>query len=169
MTILDKLQITTPANLADAISGEAYNVPRQASGGTGLTWKLESGLLPDGLSLSSSGVISGTPGAISGSTMRNANISVTDSNSRFIFKSFTIVWRQGIIIQTPANGNPSWVVGSPVSQFPSDNFTVSGGTPPYQWSATGLPTGVMMNASTGILSGIPTQGGRFPPPITPTD
>src|SRR6185436_5238529 len=38
-------------------------------------------------------------------------------------------------------------------------FTASGGTAPYTWSATGLPTGVTLNTSTGVLSGtFPTAG-----------
>ena len=30
------------------------------------------------------------------------------------------------------------------------------GLPPYQWSASGLPTGLSIGAMTGIISGTPT-------------
>jgi len=36
-------------------------------------------------------------------------------------------------------------------------MTATGGTPPYTWSATGLPTGLSINSSTGLISG-PTGG-----------
>ncbi|GAA3873333.1 hypothetical protein GCM10022243_43110 [Saccharothrix violaceirubra] len=36
-------------------------------------------------------------------------------------------------------------------------MTATGGTAPYTWSATGLPTGVTINAGTGLVSGTPTQ------------
>ncbi|MBM7775529.1 subtilisin family serine protease [Actinokineospora baliensis] len=36
-------------------------------------------------------------------------------------------------------------------------MTATGGTAPYTWSATGLPTGTGINATTGLISGTPTQ------------
>ncbi|GLW90641.1 S8 family serine peptidase [Actinokineospora globicatena] len=36
-------------------------------------------------------------------------------------------------------------------------MTAIGGTAPYTWSATGLPTGTGINAGTGLISGTPTQ------------
>lgn len=48
--------------------------------------------------------------------------------------------------------------------------TATGGTPPYTWSATGLPTGVSINPSTGEISGNPSVNGTFSPvTVTVTD
>ena len=50
------------SSLPQGREGEQYVVALQASGGTGdVTWELLEGRLPNGLSLSSSGIISGTP------------------------------------------------------------------------------------------------------------
>ena len=40
-------------------------------------------------------------------------------------------------------------------------MSASGGTPPYTWSATGLPTGPDHLASTGLITGTPTTAGTY--------
>lgn len=35
----------------------------------------------------------------------------------------------------------------------SHQFTATGGTAPYTWTAGGLPSGITINASTGVISG----------------
>jgi hypothetical protein len=52
----------------------------------------------------------------------------------------------------------------------STTFTATGGafTPPYTWSATGLPDGLGVSAD-GILSGNPTETGTFIFTLTLTD
>lgn len=60
-----------------------------------------------------------------------------------------------------------------VSAFVSSEYnatiTVSGGTAPFTWGATGLPTGLTIDATTGIISGTPTIEGTFPINILVTD
>jgi len=48
-------------------------------------------------------------------------------------------------------------------------MTATGGTTPYTWSATALPTGTSINASTGLISGRTTQTGWWPVVVTARD
>ncbi len=51
------------------------------------------------------------------------------------------------------------------------NFTASAenGTTPYQWSAEGLPNGLLINGDTGQITGTPTGRGSFDVTLTVTD
>jgi len=59
------------------------------------------------------------------------------------------------------------VVGTPYSAM----LTATGGQPPYQWSIVAglLPTGLLLDANTGALSGSPTQAGTFDFSVRGTD
>lgn len=53
--------------------------------------------------------------------------------------------------------------------YTATTMSATGGATPYTWSATGLPTGLSINASTGVISGTPTTTGLFSPIITVKD
>src|SRR5580698_5538279 len=82
----DTLSITT-TQLPSGQVGVAYKVTLGASGGTTpYKWAVSSGSLPTGLTLSSGGVISGTPSVSETSTF---NVTVTDSESKAQNKTVT--------------------------------------------------------------------------------
>ena len=70
-------------------------------------------------------------------------------------------------------GSPS--VTSPGNQTTTVNtaanlqMQASGGTTPFNWSASGLPTGLSINSSTGLISGTPTSVGSSNVTVTVTD
>jgi hypothetical protein len=77
----ETLMQISPANLPNAVKGVLYSESLSASGGTpSYTWSLESGsaALPSGLTLSSGGVISGTP--TQSGTFDDIAVKLTDSS-----------------------------------------------------------------------------------------
>jgi beta-glucanase (GH16 family) len=73
----------TTTSLSDGTTGTTYSQTLSATGDTPLTWSIFSGTLPDGLTLSPSGVISGTPSTVGTSifTVKAANINGYDTQS----------------------------------------------------------------------------------------
>lgn len=69
----------------------------------------------------------------------------------------------GVAVANP--GAQTGTVGTPVTL----NSTATGGTPPYTWSATGLPAGLSVGASTGQITGTPTTAGSTTVTLTATD
>jgi prepilin-type N-terminal cleavage/methylation domain-containing protein len=118
------------------------------------SWSITSGTLPLGLALNSStGVVSGEPfDAVNNSRVI---ISVTDANgvkaSQEHLYSFT----------APALLSPSTqnIVGQASFPITPTTVTATGFVEPYSWDVTSgtLPAGLTLNASTGVVSGTPTQ------------
>ncbi len=59
-------------------------------------------------------------------------------------------------------GNQTSTVGTAVTL----NNSATGGTPPYTWSATGLPPGLSINSGTGQITGTPTTAGTYSTTVT---
>lgn len=79
--------------------GEPYAAQLEATGGTGAyTWSVTDGALPDGLTLSSSGAISGTPTMLGSSTL---TVRVTDEAAATHSRALTVVIAQ---IEKLSNG-----------------------------------------------------------------
>ena len=87
----------------------------------------------------------------------------TGSPNRLLNIDFLNVPSPVVTVANP--GNQASTVGTPVSLANS----ASGGTAPYSWSATGLPAGLSINASTGTISGTPTTAGTSSVTVTATD
>jgi len=156
------ITVTNPA-VSTGTAGTPFSQSFTQSGAVGTaTFSIASGTLPSGLTLSASGVLSGSP-TQSGSFP--ITVKVTDSNGcTGTGPTYTLVITcQTITVTNPANN--SGTVGSPFSE----TFTQSGanGTATFTTSST-LPTGLNLSAA-GVLSGTPTQTGTFPIVVTVTD
>jgi prepilin-type N-terminal cleavage/methylation domain-containing protein len=61
---------------------------------------------------------------------------------------------------------PAWTISRP---YPSTTIIGAGGDGTYIWSASGLPAGLVINASTGAITGTPTAAGSPTATITLND
>ena len=155
------LSITT-ASLASGQVAVAYSQTLQASGGSGTyTWSISAGSMPAGLTLSSSGHISGTPTAPGTASI---TAKVTDTASASTTRALSIT----IAAALTSGGCPTatGVAGGTYSA----TLSASGGSPPYVWTiASGqLPAGLALSAS-GQISGTPSTAGTFNFGIKVTD
>ena len=160
------LTITTTSLPAGTVGQSAYSATLAASGGTApLTWSIQAGALPTGLSLNATtGVISGTPTATASSSI---TFKVTDSASptpATDTKALTLTINAAPAIPT-ASPLPAALVGSSYSQA----LSASEGTAPLTWSVTSgsLPAGLTLSSS-GVVSGIPTSATATPSSFTVT-
>jgi hypothetical protein len=165
-TSLPKVLIATTPLLPGGAVGAAYwQILSGSLGSPPYTWSVAPGTLPAGLSLSSSGVISGTPTATGTSTF---GITVTDSAYNTESQTFLLtVYPFGPLAITTASALPGAVAGTVYSQ----TLTASGGVPPYTWSRTavGTPPAGLALSSAGVISGTPTAVGTSVFGIAVTD
>lgn len=157
------LSITT-ASLPDGVVGNAYSTSLAATGGyPPYTWTSVQGTLPGGLTLSSAGVIGGTPTAAG---TFNFTVLVSDAGEQTATRLFAITIVTAVRI-TSTSPLPAGTMGSTYSV----KLTATGGLQPYSWSAPqgGLPPGLSLDGSTGVIGGTPTSAGTYSFVIAVTD
>ena len=156
--------VVDQASLPEATKGIAYSTTLTATGpATGpLTWTVASGTLPAGLSLSSGGVISGTPTTVGSSPF---TVQVTDSSPIPLVatKAYTL---DVVPIQVATTSLPN----APIYGKYKATLTQQGGKKAYKWAVTGgaLPPGIKLSKS-GKLTGAPTAIGTYSFDVTVTD
>jgi len=174
----------SPPTLPNAPTNTSYTQTITASGGTSpYTFTVTSGSLPTGLTLSSSGVISGTP-TVAGSS--SFTVTAADANTNTGTRAYTIVVSSVTITLSPstlpgkainvyAHAVIGGTVGTPLISALVDNsytqtITASGGTSPYTFTVTSgsLPTGLTLSSS-GVITGTLTTTGSSNFTVTATD
>ncbi len=151
--------VTTTA-LTNATPNATYSATLQATGGVGtLTWTLAGGALPTGLSLSSSGVITGDPTVSGTSTF---TVQAIDSSAASGGPALAQAQLSLTVVTTVSISTTSLPAGSEGITYLA-GIDASGGTPPYTWSLTtgSLPAGLTIQPSSGVISGSPTSQGTF--------
>ena len=124
---------------------------------------ITSGTLPTGLSMNTSGLVTGTmttAGSFSWVVTVTDNIGTTAT-----LADTSVVASTLYLTGSPPNGTTG-------TAYAYSGFTAFLGTAPYvAWAVTvgTLPTGVVMSATTGVLSGTPTVAGTFAYTVRVTD
>lgn len=132
------------------------NAPAQtiaAVGGTApYSFSVTAGTIPPGISLASSGTLSGVP---TSSGQYTFTVQMRDATGQTVTKDLSITINPSITILTQSL--MTGVVGAAYS----DKVAVTGGTLPLTWSVTAgsLPPGLTLNSGTGDVTGNPASAG----------
>jgi hypothetical protein len=168
---ISALHVTNPG-LPNAVQGTPYSVQLEAAGGTApYHWSTSEGT-PCGLTLSATGLLSGTP-------IEDCIFYATtsDADGNILIRGYVLnVHSSPPVLVRIHNSAPfdEQTVGHRV-EYP---FYISGGVAPYTWSATGMPPGMMMGTQDpaaywsfweGRLRGVPLEVGNYDVTVSVTD
>jgi hypothetical protein len=133
-----------------------------AGGVSPYTWYLVDGDLPPGISLSTDGVLEGTP---TSTGTFDFTVEVADANYVTADEETSITVDSGPVLDFPPPD--AGQDGVPYSA----TLTASGGQVPYAWSlsAGSLPAGITLDPASGVLSGTPTGAGTYDFTVLVTD
>lgn len=155
------------AALPAATVAVAYSQTLAASGGTApYSYTVTAGTLPAGVSLSSGGVLSGSP--TQGGSFA-FTVTATDSSSGS--GPFSGSRALTLMVDAPSIAiTPTTLPNGQVQAAYNQTLSASGGTAPYVFAVTAgaLPTGISLSA-VGVVSGTPTVSGSFNFSVTATD
>jgi hypothetical protein len=153
-----------PSSLTGATVGTPYTKTMTASGGTApYTFAATgTGSLPTGLTLSSDGLLSGTPTAAG---TYSFTVTATDAHGCTGASNYSIA-----AVCPTVSVAPLTLPGGTVGTFYIQTITASGGIAPYTFgvSAGDLPPGLTL-ATGGTLAGVPSSAGTFTFTVTATD
>ncbi|WP_299350785.1 putative Ig domain-containing protein [uncultured Shimia sp.] len=166
---VDTLEIT-PTTLGDATFNVAYGQQLTATGGNGsYTFSVPTGVspesigLPEGITLSASGLLSGTP-TEAGDFTFVANVVDTAGNTGQRAYTLTVARVTDLVI------SPATLPEGTYASAYSTQLTASGGDGTYGFALTAgaLPAGLALETN-GLLSGNPLETGTFPITVTTLD
>lgn len=148
------------SNLAPGQLGVPYTLQFTATGGNP-TWSVvtNSGALPVGLSLSSTGMLSGTPTAAGDYHFKVQAVDGTRSD----VQTYNLSVAPQLKVTSPTRAAAE--MGRPF-QF---SLTAEGGRTAYSWTAAGLPDGLSLDGRSGAITGTPTTVGLSDVKVTITD
>jgi subtilase family serine protease len=159
--------VTNPGSQTGTVGTAASLQISATDSASGQTLTYSATGLPAGLSIgASTGLISGTP-----TTAGTSDVTVTAKDTTGASGSAAFTWTvnstTGNTVTVTNPGSQTGTVGTAASLQISATDSASGQTLTY--SATGLPAGLSIGASTGLISGTPTTAGTSDVTVTATD
>ena len=147
-------------SMTNAAQGSPYSFPFTAAGGVPpVTWAITSGSLPPGLSLApTTGQITGTP-----TTQGSFGFTLQATDSSLLPPNGTAQVAQQPLTLTVGPPNPLSITTTTLSSAESATdysvpIHVTGGIGPFTWVITSgiLPSGLSLDPTSGVISGVPT-------------
>ncbi|HEY6786069.1 MAG TPA: putative Ig domain-containing protein, partial [Trebonia sp.] len=168
-TVTDNtVTVTNPGSQTGTVGTAASLQVHATDSGSGQTLTYSASGLPAGLSINSAtGLISGTPTAAGTSSV---TVTATDGTGAKGTAAFTWTISSSGTSNTVTVTNPgtqTGTVGTAASLQVHATDSASGQTLTY--SAAGLPAGLSISSSTGLISGTPTTAGTSSVTLTVTD
>ncbi len=152
-----------PTSITGGTAGVSYSQSLSQTGALGTpTYAVTAGALPAGLTLSTSGILSGTPTVVG---TFNFTVTVADASGCMGSQAYTLVIACPTFVFSPGSF-PNGTAGTAYSQAVSTTGGV--GTVNYAVTSGSLPTGLSLSAG-GAITGTPTVTGTFNFMITATD
>ena len=159
--------VTNPGSQSGTVGTAVRSVQIQASdSASGQTLAYKATGLPPGLSISSSGLISGTP---TSAGTYNVTVTATDGSGASGSTSFswTVSPGTGGAVTVANPGAQTGAVGTAISGLQIQGTDSTSGQS-LTYSATGLPAGLSISSS-GLITGTPTTAGSSTVTVTATD
>ena len=146
-----------PVTPAPAHLNAPYSLSFTAQASSGIaSWTIAAGQLPPGLSLAVNGAA-----LISGSPTKTGTFPFTLQAQDYTLPQ-TATMNVSIVVDTQLAITKATLKNGGQNQVYSDSFTAVNGTPPLHWSVSGnFPAGVSLDATSGQISGTPSNFGGF--------
>ena len=151
-------QLVISPNGLNLVSGETqqFTATILNTSNPGVTWSASSG------TISADGLFT-APTVATNTRVLVSAASVEDGSKT---ASATLMIEPSGTLRITTTALPTGAVGSPYES----TLTASGGVPPYRWSVRGsLPSGLMLHAANGTITGTPTITGSYSIPAIVTD
>jgi len=164
-TAISAVSIGTTSLAAGTVGVEYFTELVAADGTSPYKWAVVAGQVPAGLTLTTGGVLAGTPTA---SGTYNFTVEVTDATAATATQALKLVVNGGSL----TIGETSLPQAADGVSY-STTLSAGGGTGSYLWSIVSgsLPSGLSLNVTTGVISGKPTAAGTsvFTVQVTDSD